>query len=195
MRLPIDLKVRRMLRRAVKNNFQFFLALVFLHSGMAFASPEVVFKANRPPKKIFESKEDVSGEEKKEGAEEKRGGFAYDPTGKTDPFKSFIAIQEELEEKKKSKPKTYLETLDLSQLELIAVVMGPEGNWAMVRDSKGLGHVIRKGTAIGTNGGVVEKITAKEVIIREEYRDFRGTSKYRNVAKELPSQMELGSGG
>jgi len=195
MRLPIDLKVRRMLRRAVKNNFQFFLALVFLYSGMALASPEVVFKANRPPKKIFESKEDVSGEEKKEGAEEKRGGFAYDPTGKTDPFKSFIAIQEELEEKKKSKPKTYLETLDLSQLELIAVVMGPKGNWAMVRDSKGLGHVIRKGTAIGTNGGVVEKITAKEVIIREEYRDFRGTSKYRNVAKELPSQMELGSGG
>ncbi|MCJ7595070.1 MAG: hypothetical protein MUO52_09915 [Desulfobacterales bacterium] len=82
-----------MLRQAVKNNFQLLLALVFLHSGMALASPEVVFKANRPPKKIFESKEDVAGEEKKEGAEDKRGAYFYDPTGKTDPFKSFIAIQ------------------------------------------------------------------------------------------------------
>ena len=184
-----------MLRRAVKNNFQLLLALVFLYSGMALASPEVVFKANRPPKKIFESKEDVAGEEKKEGAEDKRGAYFYDPTGKTDPFKSFIAIQEELEEKKNRKPKTYLETLDLSQLELIAIIIGPKGNWAMVRDSKGLGHVIKKGTAIGTNSGVVERISGKEIIIREESRDFKGNSKYRDIAKELPSQMGIGSGG
>jgi len=65
----------------------------------------------------------------------------------------------------------------------------------MVRDSKGLGHVIKKGTAIGTNSGVVERISGKEIIIREETRDFMGTSKYRDIAKELPSQMGIGSGG
>ena len=178
-----------MLRRAARDSLLFCLVLVFIHSGMAYASSEVVFKVNRPPKQIFESKEGPVGEGTKEGSEAKEVSSLYDPTGKTDPFKSFIAIQEELEEKKKSKPKTYLETLDLSQLELIAIITGPKGNWAMVRDAKGLGHVIRKGTAIGTNSGVVEKITAKEVIIREEYRDFRGSAKYRDVAKELPSQM------
>ena len=184
-----------MLHRAVRNNIQLFLALILLPSGMALAAPEVVYKANRPPKKVFESKQVVAAGENKEGTEQKKEAYYYDPTGKTDPFKSFIAIQEELEEKKRSKPKTYLETLDLSQLELIAIVTGPKGNWAMVRDSKGLGHVIKKGTPIGTNSGVVERITPKEVVIREEFRDFRGESKYRDVAKELPSQLEIGSGG
>lgn len=184
-----------MISRALKNSLQLVLALVILHTGMAFASPEVVFKANRPPKKVFDSREQDAGEENMGQAEKKGGAYFYNPTGKTDPFKSFIAIQEELEEKKKSKPKTYLETLDLSQLELIAILVGPKGNYAMVRDSKGLGHVIKKGTPIGTNSGVVDRITGKEVIIREEYRDFRGNSKYREVAKELPSQMELGPGG
>ena len=177
------------MRRAARNSILFCMVLVFIHGGMAYASSEVVFKVNRPPKKIFDSKQEQVGEETQEGSETQDLPYFYDPTGKTDPFKSFIAIQEELEEKKKAKPKTYLETLDLSQLELIAIIVGPKGNWAMVRDSKGLGHVVRKGTLIGTNSGVVENITAKEVIIREEYRDYRGGLQYRNVAKELPSEM------
>jgi type IV pilus assembly protein PilP len=82
-----------------------------------------------------------------------------------------------------------LETLDLSQLELIAIIVGAKGNYAMVKDSKGTGHVIQKGTSIGTNGGFVERITDKEVIIREEYKDFKGTVKYKDIAKKLPSLM------
>ena len=115
-------------------------------------------------------------------------GYSYDPAGKTDPFKSFIAEQEAIEEKKKKQAKTYLETLDLSQLDLIAIIMGPKENWAMVRDSKGLGYVIRKGTPIGINGGVVHQIREKEVIIREEVRDFkRGQVKLRDIPKKLHS--------
>ena len=113
--------------------------------------------------------------------------YFYDPRGKTDPFKSFIAEQEEIAEKKQRKPKTYLETLDLSQLELIAIIVGPKGNWAMVREAKGLGHVIKEGTAIGTRGGVVKQITDREVVVREEYKDFRGRIKYKDVSKKLPS--------
>jgi Tfp pilus assembly protein PilP len=37
----------------------------------------------------------------------------------------------------------------------------------MVRDAKGLGYVIKEGTAIGINGGVVRQVTEKEVIVRE----------------------------
>ena len=74
-------------------------------------------------------------------------------------------------------------------LELIAIITGSHGNYAMVRDSKGVGHVIIKGTAIGTNGGVVDKITEREVIIKEEYQDFKGTTKFKDVSKKLPSLM------
>jgi len=115
-------------------------------------------------------------------------GYVYDPTGKTDPFKSFIAEQESVEEKKKRKPKTYLETLDLSQLDLIAIIISQKGNWAMVRDSKGIGHVIRKGTPIGVNEGVVYEIKEKELIVREKRKDFRtGQVTDKDVAKKLRS--------
>ncbi len=113
--------------------------------------------------------------------------YRYDPTGKPDPFKPFfIARLEALEKKKKrKKPRTYLETLELSQLDLIAIVLGPKGRFAMVRDAKGVGHVIREGTPIGRNEGVVFKITEKEVIIKEKYTDLRGRTVVKLVKKKL----------
>jgi len=166
------------------------LVFSFFATGALAAAPsDAVYKEQRPMKQVVEKgpvapPADVKKEEKKEGPK-----YTYDPTGKTDPFKSFIAEQEEMEEKAKRRPKTYLETLDLSQLELIAVIVGSKGNYAMVKDSKGTGHVIQKGTSIGTNGGFVERISDKEVVIREEYKDFKGTVKYKDIAKKLPSLM------
>ena len=55
----------------------------------------------------------------------------------------------------------------------------------MVRDAKGVGYVIRKGTPIGINGGTVHEIEEKEVIIREEYRGFKGQIKTKNISKGL----------
>ncbi len=143
--------------------------LLAVSSGVA-ATPAVIYKGPRP-------KQDLSAAQKQKGVagELESGdalahGYVYNPKGKTDPFKSFIALPESVSEKKRRKPKTYLETLDLSQLDLIAVIVGPKGNFAMVRDAKGIGYVIRKGTPIGVNGGVVQKITDKEVIIREGRR-------------------------
>ena len=175
--------------RNLRNSLLPVLVFSFFASGALAAPPDVVYKEPRPLKQVIEKDKvappaEAKKEEKKEGPK-----YAYDPTGKTDPFKSFIAEQEEMEGKAKRRPKTYLETLDLSQLELIAVIVGAKGNYAMVKDSKGTGHVIQKGTAVGTNGGFVERITDKEVVIREEYKDFKGTVKYKDIAKKLPSLM------
>ena len=177
--------------RSLRNNLLPVLAFTFFASGALGAPSDAVYKEPRPLKQVIEKDKatqpppDEAGKEKKK--EEPR--YAYDPTGKTDPFKSFIAEQEEMEEKAKRKPKTYLETLDLSQLELIAIIVGGKGNYAMVKDSKGTGHVITKGTGIGINGGFVERITEKEVVIREEYKDFKGVVRYKDIAKKLPSLM------
>jgi len=111
--------------------------------------------------------------------------YLYDPTNKTDPFKSFLATREE---QARTKAKTYLETLELSQLDLIVTVISPKGRWAMVKDSKGMGHVIKEGTPIGTNNGVVYKISQGEVVIREEYKNFRGQMQYRDITKTAQSQ-------
>jgi len=129
---------KRALRRNNSLLLLFVLVLVFITFDMALASQDVIYKKTRPLKKVFDTERTVSEEKEEEK------GYIYDPAGKTDPFKSFIAIREEKEEKKKKKPKTYLETLELSQLELMVIVVSSRGRWAMVRDSKGAGHVIRK---------------------------------------------------
>jgi type IV pilus assembly protein PilP len=178
-----------MRRSKLKNSLFPVLVFSFLASGAVAAPSDAVYKEPRPLKQAIEKDKAAPSPDVKKDEKKEQPRYTYDPTGKTDPFKSFIAEQEEMQEKAKRKPKTYLETLDLSQLELIAIVVGGKGNYAMVKDSKGTGHVIQKGTAIGTNGGFVERITEKEVVIREEYKDFKGTVRYKDIAKKLPSLM------
>lgn len=158
--------------------------MLFEFSGVQ-ASQEVVYKGPRGMRDAARA-EDLAGTK----AIEKKSIIdqGYDPTDKTDPFKPFIAEQESVEDKTKRKPKTYLETLDISQLDLIAIVIGPQGNWAMVRDAKGLGYVIREGTPIGVHEGEVTQIKETEVVIREKRRDFRGKVRYEDVAKGLLPQ-------
>jgi type IV pilus assembly protein PilP len=178
-----------MRRSKLRNSLLPMLVFSFLASGAVAAPPDAVYKEPMPLKQAIEKDKPAPPAEVKKEEKKEQPRYTYDPTGKTDPFKSFIAEQEEMQEKAKRKPKTYLETLDLSQLELIAIVVGAKGNYAMVKDSKGTGHVIQKGTAIGTNGGFVERITDQEVIIREEYKDFKGAVRYKDIAKKLPSLM------
>ena len=113
--------------------------------------------------------------------------YSYDPTNKVDPFKSFITIREELEEKEaREKPRTYLETLDLSQLTISAIIMAGAEHWALVRDSKGDGHVIKVGTPIGSRGGRVTEILEDKVVVRESFRDIRGRELSRERILKLP---------
>ena len=171
--------------RKRKGNILFLVSISILFIfDLAVASQELIYKDPRPLKKVFAVR---AGADETEVEKLVKKGYLYDPTGKTDPFASFIAKREKIEKKRNRKPRTYLETLDLSQLQLSVIVVSPKGKWAMVRDSKGLGHVIREGTGIGTNGGVVHKIRAGEVIIREEYKDFYGRVKYKDISKKAPS--------
>jgi Tfp pilus assembly protein PilP len=170
-----------------RNRLFFILLVLFFNGHLALAAEALLYKEPRPLKVIFDGQE-KSGEagEATSMIEGKKVDYFYNPTNMTDPFKSFISKMEAVEEKKKQKPKTYLETLELSQLSLIAIIIGPKGKWAMVREAKGTGHIIREGTPIGTNGGVVYEINDKAVIIREQYTDFKGELKYRDIAKAVP---------
>ncbi len=157
------------------------LLLAFFTVGTAQA---VVFKGPRKAKKATQVESINQLSIKDEDT------YVYNPKGKPDPFASFIARQEAFEKKrKKRKPRTYLETLELSQLELTAIVIGAKGRWAMVRDSKGIGHVIKKGTPIGTNGGIVYKILPDRVIIREKHMDFTGKEVTKDIIKKLHASI------
>ena len=88
-------------------------------------------------------------------------------------------------------PKTELQKLSLHQLLLTAIVRSPEGEWAMVREEKGMGYILKKGTAIGTMGGRVAKISGpqKKVIIKEPYLEKEIEIKYKTVFIELPDEV------
>ena len=172
-------------KRKRRSRLFFIFLIFFLNCHLALAAEALFYKEPRPMKELFETQK-KKGEVQAIIIDGKEVTYFYDPRGKTDPFKSFIAKMEAVEKKKRQKPRTYLETLELSQLALIAIIVGPKGNWAMVREAKGTGHVIRKGTAIGTNGGIVHEINDRAVIIREEYKDFKGRIKYRDIAKRVP---------
>jgi len=59
---------------------------------------------------------------------------------------------------------------------------------AMVEDSAGLGYVVRIGTPIGPNEGKIKDIKAGEVVIEENYVDFYGARKSRQVSMRIVSE-------
>ena len=88
-------------------------------------------------------------------------------------------------------PRTELQKLNLHQLVLTAIIQSPKGEWAMVRDEKGMGYILKKGTAIGTMGGRVAKISGsqKKVVIKEPYLEKEIEIKYKSVVIELPDEV------
>lgn len=149
----------------------------------------ISFSVNGAPDNSTDNKDsdNTNKESVVKPAGEKEKEYIYDPTGKTDPFRSFITVQQEKMKKEDERPKTELETFELSQLTLSAIIVSEKGKWALVKDSKDVAHVIEEGTPIGTNGGFVYKIKNDEVIIREEFLNFRGEKQTKDIAKKSPS--------
>lgn len=119
---------------------------------------------------------------------------AYSAAGKINPFLQLI--QTEAPEKPKEEEKepervlTPLEKLDLSQLQLVAIVraVGEGDDFAMVQEAGGKGYIIRKGTYIGENSGVVTRIEKDKIVIEESFKDFKGNEKTREKKMKLHKQ-------
>jgi len=178
------------------------LSLMFCLEGVgsiyAKNLPPVTYKAPRPQKppefhvdvnklpdpflSYFIRREQLATEEAEEAKRKKREAEARLEQKKKE------AIQR-LEDLKK--PRTELQTLGLSQLTLTAIIQSKSGDYAMVRDPKGLGYILKKGTRIGTNGGVVSRISIneKKLVIKEPYIDKEIYIKYKPVEMKLPEDM------
>lgn len=98
-------------------------------------------------------------------------------------------------------PHTDLQKLELAQLTLTAIVSTTGKAWAMVRDKMGRGYILKKGTYIGTNGGVVKDIVWKvkkalfgrqyvrKVLIKEPYLSKDQYIKYKTIEMKM-AEME-----
>jgi type IV pilus assembly protein PilP len=103
----------------------------------------------------------------KEAAEEDsiEPEYVYNPIGKRDPFRTFIATADEEE----IRSPTPLQRYELEQYELTGIVWGVDRPRALVEDPEGMGHVIELGTYVGKKWGKVTQITSSQLVVTEEY--------------------------
>ena len=96
--------------------------------------------------------------------------YSYNPVGRRDPFRS--PIQDMVRENTQTGPQmtSCSEPLcqwDIDQLKLVAVITGDANPMAMVEDPMGRGHIVRRNTRMGRQGGKVTQILREEVIVTE----------------------------
>lgn len=112
----------------------------------------------------------------------------YEPKSQLDPFMPLIQEKpaEPSEIRKSDKPRrmlTPLEKMSLSQIKLVAVVMGEDLKLAMVEEATGKGYEVRIGTYMGKNEGQVVDIQSDRIIVREIVTDFKGvvTERFQEI--------------
>ncbi len=115
-------------------------------------------------------------------------GYAYDPLGKRDPFRSFVIEEAARKNKGERGP---LEQFELGQIELQAVVWGTEKPRALVADPQGRGYIVREGTPIGKNAGQITRIGDNTVVVREVYEDTLGV----RTEKDIEMRIRQSQGG
>ena len=140
-------------------------------------APQAQQKAPPKPAPTHQAAADVEPEEE----------YRYDPTGKPDPFRSFIKREIQLGPALTAP----LERFDLSQLKVTAIIWGTERPRALVRDPAGKGYVIQAGAAIGKNKWRVIEILDNMVLVKETYVDFRD----RATTKEVEMRLYENQGG
>ena len=122
--------------------------------------------------------------------------IGYDSKGKIDPFIPLVKEEPVVVEKKdlvdaksevrEKRTKTPLEKIELSQLQLKAIIMAPSGNKALVEEANGKGYIIRKGTYIGRNDGKVVQILKNKVVVEELTENHEGKMIAREKEIKLP---------
>lgn len=103
-----------------------------------------------------------------------------------DPFIPFIKFNKKSSGQRANKPLLPLQRYKLSQLTLVAIIdAGKAGRWAMVQDSSGKGFTIKKGVAIGREGGTVKEILPDSLIIEQVKIDLLGEKKTKLIKIKL----------
>ncbi len=108
-------------------------------------------------------------------------GYVYNPTGKRDPFRSFILESTARTDEGTRGP---LEYFDLSQLDLVAVIISSSPH-ALIYDPSGKGYIVGLGTPIGKRQGTVIAFEDGTMTVQETEVDYSGARTARNVEMKI----------
>jgi type IV pilus assembly protein PilP len=134
-----------------------------------------------------EAKEAPAEPQPKPAAEPQPPVYSYDPIGKRDPFRSYLAeLADKGREQTPQRRTEPTEEYELDQFRLTAIVTGTSQPRAMVEDPTERGHVLRIGSRLGKHGGRVTRISATGIVVTEETRDATGKRVRVRKRIELP---------
>jgi type IV pilus assembly protein PilP len=100
--------------------------------------------------------------------------YAYDPSGRRDPFKTLLPTAKPTAHSDASLSCPPLQDFELASLKLVAIVWGDMGRKAMLKAPNGRGYSVGEEMLIGPNCGRVRRIDASAVVIEETRRDSEG---------------------
>ncbi len=119
--------------------------------------------------------------------------YFYNPVGKRDPFLSpFHTAQKQAVVRE---AKTPLQRFDLGQLKLVGVIWEAHQPKALIEDSGGLGYIVKAGTLIGSNGGVIKLIEPRRIVVEEYETDFYGKRRIQQRELQLVIVNSTPNGG
>lgn len=111
---------------------------------------------------------------------------AYQVIGLRDPFQPFESSLTPEEEAKRNITDP-LQKLSLSQVGIVGVIMGKEKR-ALIQESSGMGYIVKEGTLVGENSGIVTGITPDGVTIKQHFKDYMGRVNTREVVLSLKKE-------
>lgn len=109
---------------------------------------------------------------------------AVGPTATRDPFEPYIRTEQKAGKGDLSALPP-LQRYDLSELKFVGVIWGIKTTRGLLEDAEGKGYVVLVGTKVGRSGGVVTRITDKEIFFTESSGDPREARTVREVSLKL----------
>ncbi len=119
------------------------------------AKPKAVAKTESPPEAVVPQTPAYT--------------YTYNPVAKRDPFRSPVEDLGPVNTNQVTSCSEPLCAFDLDQLKLVAVVTGDASPMAMVEDPAGRGHIVRRNTRMGRQGGKVTQILRDSVTVTEVF--------------------------
>lgn len=107
--------------------------------------------------------------------------YQYDPTNKRDPFRSFVKTLGPGPEGNQGP----LESFDLTQLTVTAIVWGVDPTRALIRDPSGKEYIVVEGMVVGKNKGRIIAIEDNLLRVKETYVDALGRAATKSVEMRL----------
>jgi Tfp pilus assembly protein PilP len=112
--------------------------------------------------------------------------YEYTAGAKRDPFMPLVFKAEA----KPQKGLIPIESYEVSEFKLIAVLWDKTKYYAVITLPDGKSYTIKEGVKLGLHGGHVYKITKDSVIIRERVRDYRGVLSPKDTILKLRREEE-----